>query len=151
MLTPLPGLVGTKVKDARSLSTIDAWCSVLPPPFSWIAQLVARCSKSRRVSREIRDQTRWSFVSPTDTSSKTRKGSAGVLKGIEKMYDRYSARKEPFSCNGSNRSETPLPRYSDDKTNPFNPHTHAQHHHRPDSADETSLSSKRSVVSNFSD
>lgn len=134
-------MVGTKVKEARSLCSIDAWCSVLPPPFSWIVKLIARCSKSRRVSREMRDHTRWSFVNPSDTSQKSRKGSAAVLKGIEKMYDRYSSRKEPFTT----RSETPLPRYSDDKHHPFNLHK------RDDSTDQGSLSSKRSVVSHFSD
>ncbi|TIB90394.1 hypothetical protein E3Q18_00824 [Wallemia mellicola] len=126
----LLGLVGIRVKHARSLCTVEAWCSVLPPPFSWIVQMISKCTQSRRVSQEMRDKTRWSFLSASAASdnSTSRKGS--IVKTMEKVYDRYSMRNEPFRS-----SETPLPRYSDEKHN----------HSREDSAEKASLSSKRSV------
>lgn len=132
MIKHASGLVGIRVKHARSLCTVEAWCSVLPPPFSWIVQMISKCSQSRRVSQEMRDKTRWSFLSASAASdnSTSRKGS--IVKTMEKVYDRYSMRNEPFRS-----SETPLPRYSDEKHN----------HSREDSAEKASLSSKRSVVS----
>ncbi|TIB02074.1 hypothetical protein E3P94_01241 [Wallemia ichthyophaga] len=147
----LLGLFGTKVKEARSMCSIDAWCSVLPPPFSWIAQLTAKCSKSRKVSREMRDQTSWSFVGPrggedgTNAKSSSNSTQGGgtfskskiFLSGLEKIYDRYKSRKEPLGS----RSETPLPRYSDDKHS-FSP---PKRQEGDESIDNESFTSKRSV------
>ena len=112
----LLGLGGIRVKNLRSLDSLEAWSEILPPPFSWIMKALDKIlgfTNSMRRSREIRDETRWDFVDVEKGSQNTDKRSrSSVIQSLEKVYDRFSTRKEPYNYSDINQRRNSISKSS---------------------------------------